>query len=94
MNTLKKCIQFDGGVIMDAEIYAYREMMMKEKEEVPIWERKWLTIEEAAAYSGIGRSKLRELANENGCPFAIWMGNKIHIIKDKLDKYTEMESRL
>ena len=56
---------------MDAEIYAYREMMMKEKEEVPVWERKWLTIEEAVAYSGIGRTKLREMANENGCPFAI-----------------------
>ena len=24
--------------------------------EVPIWQKKWLTLEEAAAYSGIGRN--------------------------------------
>ncbi len=79
---------------MDTEIFAYKEMIMKRKEEVPIWERKWLTIDEATAYSGIGGTKLRELANKNGCPFAIWMGNKIHIIKDNLDKFTEMQSRI
>ena len=71
-----------------------KKVSPKKNHEVPLWHKSNLTIEEAAAYSGIGRSKLRELANENGCPFAIWMGNKIHIIKDKLDKYTEMESRL
>ena len=29
--------------------------------EVPIWEKSNLTLEEAAAYSGIGTGKLREL---------------------------------
>ena len=32
--------------------------------EVPIWEKANLTLEEAAAYSGIGTGKLRELTNE------------------------------
>ena len=32
---------------------------MKEKKEVPVWEKSNLTLEEAAAYSGIGVSKLR-----------------------------------
>ena len=31
------------------------------KYEVPIWEKANLTIEEAAAYFGIGMNKLREL---------------------------------
>ena len=30
----------------------------------------------------------------SGCPFAIWMGNKIHIIRKKLDKYTETHNRI
>ena len=30
------------------------------KFEVPIWEKSNLTLEEAAAYSGIGSNKLRE----------------------------------
>ena len=31
-----------------------------EKKEIPIWEKANLTIEEAAAYFGIGTNKLRE----------------------------------
>ena len=36
------------------------------KHEVPIWEKSNLTLEEAAAYSGIGINKLREITNERG----------------------------
>ena len=79
---------------MDNEVLAYKEILISRKEEIPIWERKWLTVEEAAAYSGIGRTKLRELANQRGCPFAIWMNNKIHILREKLDKYTESQYRI
>ena len=35
--------------------------------EVPIWEKSNLSLEEAAAYSGIGINKLRELSNETSC---------------------------
>lgn len=69
------------------------EMVLLNAEE-PIWERKWLTIEEAAAYSGIGRTKLRELSNQAGCPFAIWIGNKIHIVRERLDKYIDKQFRI
>lgn len=33
--------------------------------EVPIWEKTNLTLEEAAAYSGIGINKLREITNND-----------------------------
>ena len=36
------------------------------KHEVPIWEKANLTIEEAAAYFGIGMNKLRELTEDDG----------------------------
>ena len=71
----------------------YQEKLISNAEE-PIWERKWLTIEEAAAYSGIGRTKLRELSNQAGCPFAIWIGNKIHIVRERLDKYIDKQFRI
>ena len=39
-------------------------MTKQEKDNrVPIWERMNLTVEEAAAYTGIGTDKLRELSN-------------------------------
>jgi len=37
--------------------------------EIPIWEKSNLTLEEAAAYSGIGINKLRELTNSKDCRF-------------------------
>ena len=39
---------------------------------VPLWHRSTLTLEEAVAYSGIGRNKLIELAEQKDCNFVIW----------------------
>ncbi len=94
MNTLKNWISSSDDEQMILELKKYQEKLVANKEETPIWERKWLTIEEAAAYSGIGQKKLRELANKSGCPFAIWMGDKIHIVREKLDKYTDKQFRI
>lgn len=59
------------------------------KHEVPIWEKSNLTLEEAAAYSGIGINKLREISNDERCKFVLWIGNK-RLIKRKLfDAYIE-----
>lgn len=62
---------------------------MKEKKEVPVWEKSNLTLEEAAAYSGIGVSKLRELSNGVDCQFVLWNGTKRLIKRKKLDEFTE-----
>lgn len=57
--------------------------------EVPIWEKSNLTLEEAAAYSSIVVNKIRELSNDENCPFVLWVGSK-RLIKRKLfDKYIE-----
>ena len=61
----------------------------KEMKEVPIWEKSNLTLQEAAAYSGIGVNKLRELSDEKGCKFVLWNGNKRLIKRKELDKFTE-----
>lgn len=51
--------------------------------EIPIWEKSNLTLEEAAAYSGIGIGKIRELSNSDTCRFVLWNGKK-RLIKRKL----------
>ena len=61
----------------------------KKKFQVPIWEKCNLTIEEAAEYSGIGRNKLRQLSDDDRCPFVLWVGNKRLIKRRQLDEYME-----
>ena len=57
--------------------------------EVPIWEKSNLTLDEAAAYSGIGINKLRTITDNETCPFVLWVGSKLLIKRKKLDEYTE-----
>ena len=58
---------------------------------VPIWEKSNLTVEEAAAYSGIGGNKIRELSDNQNCPFVLWNGSKRLIKRKKLDEYLERQ---
>ena len=57
--------------------------------EVPLWEKSNLTLEEAAAYSGIGINKLRNMTDEDRCDFVLWNGSKRLIKRRKLDEYTD-----
>ena len=59
--------------------------------EVPIWEKSNLNLEEAAAYSGIGINKLRDLTSDKNCQFVLWVGNKRLIKRRLFDQYTEQE---
>lgn len=54
---------------------------------IPVWEKSNLTIEEAAAYFNIGMNKIREMSNENSCPYVLWVGNKRLIKRKKFDDY-------
>lgn len=56
---------------------------------VPIQKKCCLTLEEAAAYSGIGINKLRKLSDEEDCPFVLWNGSKRLLKRKLLDKYIE-----
>lgn len=59
------------------------------KNEILIWEKATLTLEEAAAYSGIGINRLRDLTNEKNCGFVLFVGTK-RLIKRKLfEKFLE-----
>lgn len=49
---------------------------MKEKPIVPIWEKEFLTLEEASMYFGIGINKIRELTDSEAKECMLWLGNK------------------
>lgn len=55
--------------------------------DVPIWHKVALTIEEAAAYSGIGVNKLRALTSADNCKFVLWNGSHRLIKREEFDKY-------
>ena len=59
------------------------------KYDVPIWNKANLTIEEAAAYFGIGMNKLRELTEDENCKFALYIGSKRLIKRQMFEKYLE-----
>ncbi len=56
---------------------------------IPIWEKSNLTLEEAAAYSGIGINKIRKQTNDEKCEFVLWIGSKRLIKRKKFDEYIE-----
>lgn len=56
--------------------------------EIPMWEKLNITVEEAAAYSGVGIHRIRELMSENDCDFVLRVGRKKTLIKRvKFEKY-------
>ena len=75
--------------IIGSDILAYRKVIEDRKNDLPIWERKVLTCEEAAAYSGIGIARLRKLALKKGCTFSMKNGTQVFIVREKFDEYID-----
>ena len=59
------------------------------KYEIPVWEKSNLTLEEAAAYSGIGINKLRKLTDDEHSDLVLWVGTKRLIKRRLLDELTD-----
>lgn len=57
--------------------------------EIPIWQKSNLSLEEAAAYSGIGVNKLRDITSDESCKFVLWVGNKRLIKRRLFDLFIE-----
>lgn len=54
---------------------------------IPIGQKYMLSISEAAEYFNIGTKKIRSLANANMSRFAITMGNRILIVRERFEEY-------
>ena len=64
-------------------------MPEKKKYEIPLYEKPFLSIEEASIYTGIGTGKLYELTNPEDCPFVLWIDNRRLIKRRVFDEYIE-----
>ena len=63
------------------------ENMKEAKYNIPLWHKLNLTIEEAAAYSGIGVRKLYDMTGCEDCPFVLWIGTRRLIKRKVFDHY-------
>ena len=79
---------------MDDEVIRYKKILEARNADKPIWEKRCLSIEEAAAYSGIGITKLWQLARQKKCPFVMPLGNQVFIVREKLDSYMKSRNRI
>lgn len=68
-----------------------REKFEERLSDKPLWEKECLTVDEAAEYSGIGRTKIRQLIRKKKCPFITQMGTQYFIIRKKSDSYIEKQ---
>lgn len=93
MNTLSKCIQYDGGC-MDEKFLAYRSELQKRSENTQFWTKTILTVEEAAAYTGIGRAKIRQIISQGNCPFTVNNGTQICVIREAFIDYLDKQFRI
>lgn len=59
------------------------------KNQVPIWEKTTLSLEEASAYTGIGIQKLRDISSDERCDFVLWNGTKRMFKRKKLEAYLD-----
>jgi excisionase family DNA binding protein len=79
----------DGGILYFHKGFSLERPKRMKRIEIPIWEKSNLTLEEAAAYSGIGREKLRHMSDKEDCPFVLWNGTKRLFKRRKLDEYMD-----
>lgn len=60
-------------------------------QEIPLWEKYTLSIDEAAAYFRIGQNKLRGLIAEYpDADYLLWNGSRAQIKRRKFEAYVDM----
>ncbi len=57
------------------------------EQKIPLHEKVLLSLREAAAYSGVGINRIRELSNERDCSFVVFVGRKRLIKREPFTRY-------
>ena len=67
----------------------------KALENIPLNEKLNLTVQEAAAYTGIGQIKLRSMMKEQDCPFLLIVSSHRFLVRRKeLEEYLKSKNDL
>ena len=83
-----KAMKSPVGTLSDGTVLHRQDGGTKSRQ-VPIWEKSNLTLEEAAAYSGIGINKPREMSDSKDCTFVLWNGMKRLLKRRRLDEHLD-----
>ena len=62
--------------------------------DTPLWNKPIMSVEEAAAYTGIGERRLKALLKEKDCRFRIARSDQFLIIREKLEKFIDVTTEL
>lgn len=63
---------------------------MSKINEIPIWEKYTLSVEETAAYFRIGEGKLRQLIEtDKTAKFLLWNGNRVQIKRELFERFVD-----
>ncbi len=66
---------------------------MDKQQNIPVWVKYTLTIEEAAIYFRVGENKLRKIVSEQpDADFVLWNGNRPQIKRKIFEKYIDSVS--
>lgn len=71
----------------DTEMSDNNNSRKRPKYDVPLWHKTNLSIEEAVAYTGLGRDKLYQMTSDENCPFVLWVGSRRMIKRMAFDEY-------
>ena len=74
---------------MDSEVNCQREWSKSRGSDVPLWHRQNLSIEETAAYTGIGRDTIYKLIKQDDCNFTLCVGKRTMIKRKRFEEYLE-----
>lgn len=55
--------------------------------DIPIWQKECFTLSEAAEIYNIGINRLRDISNDENCPFVMYVGNKRLIKRKPFEAY-------
>lgn len=59
-------------------------------QDIPLWQKYTLSVEEAARYFRIGRAKLRKLIDEDAsAPYILWNGNRPQIKRKLFEEFVD-----
>lgn len=80
---------------VDPELRAFRDKLEATKnKELPIWQKQCITIDEASAYTGLGKVLLYKLCKRVGLRIAIFDGSQILIKREPFEKYIHTKQRI
>lgn len=76
-------------VLMDNDEVVKVEKFKCRGSEVPLWHRQNLSIEETAAYTGIGRNTIYKLIEQDDCDFTLHVGRRTMIKRKRFEAYID-----